>query len=77
MTSSKREIIKVIIGTVVLVAAASWVNCHAENPVVQTSFTADPTPMVYNDTVYPRHPRPLPEILRQRRTVDEPRLVEI
>jgi beta-xylosidase len=25
---------------------------HADNPVVQTSFTADPAPMVYNDTVY-------------------------
>jgi arabinoxylan arabinofuranohydrolase len=25
---------------------------HAENPVIQTKFTADPAPMVYKDTVY-------------------------
>ena len=24
----------------------------AENPIVQTNFTADPAPMVYNDTFY-------------------------
>ena len=26
--------------------------CLAENPIVQTNFTADPAPMVYNDTFY-------------------------
>jgi hypothetical protein len=26
--------------------------CHAENPIVQTNFTADPAPMVYRGTVY-------------------------
>jgi hypothetical protein len=26
--------------------------CYADNPVVQTMYTADPAPMVYNDTVY-------------------------
>ena len=37
----------------VLGAAAAWgTACLAENPVVQTSFTADPAPMVYNNTVY-------------------------
>lgn len=25
---------------------------NAQNPIVQTYFTADPAPMVYNDTVY-------------------------
>jgi arabinoxylan arabinofuranohydrolase len=25
---------------------------NAQNPIVQTCFTADPTPMVYKDTVY-------------------------
>ncbi|MCQ2416728.1 MAG: family 43 glycosylhydrolase [Oscillospiraceae bacterium] len=25
---------------------------HAENPIIQTSFTPDPAPMVYNDTLY-------------------------
>ncbi|HEX2955402.1 MAG TPA: family 43 glycosylhydrolase [Chitinispirillaceae bacterium] len=27
-------------------------NCLADNPIVQTVFTADPAPMVYKDTVY-------------------------
>ena len=26
--------------------------CRADNPVVQTKFTADPAPMVYKNTVY-------------------------
>ena len=26
--------------------------CNAENPIVQTAFTADPAPLVYNGTVY-------------------------
>jgi len=26
--------------------------CNAQNPIVQTCFTADPAPMVYKDTVY-------------------------
>jgi arabinoxylan arabinofuranohydrolase len=27
-------------------------SCHAQNPIIQTNFTADPAPMVYNGTVY-------------------------
>jgi len=26
--------------------------CSAENPIIQTNFTADPAPMVYKGTVY-------------------------
>jgi arabinoxylan arabinofuranohydrolase len=26
--------------------------CHAQKPIVQTMFTADPAPLVYNDTVF-------------------------
>ncbi len=26
--------------------------CHADNPIIQTKFTADPAPLVYNDRVY-------------------------
>jgi beta-xylosidase len=26
--------------------------CRAQNPIIQTNFTADPAPMVYNGTVY-------------------------
>lgn len=37
----------------VALAASSLLNvCIAENPVVQTHFTPDPAPMVYNDRVY-------------------------
>jgi arabinoxylan arabinofuranohydrolase len=36
----------------VTVAATMGIVCHADNPVVQTSFTADPAPLVYSNTVY-------------------------
>ena len=26
--------------------------CNAQNPIIQTKYTADPAPMVYNDTVF-------------------------
>lgn len=26
--------------------------CQGQNPIIQTKFTADPAPMVYNETVY-------------------------
>jgi beta-xylosidase len=26
--------------------------CYAQNPIIQTKYTADPAPMVYNDTVF-------------------------
>jgi arabinoxylan arabinofuranohydrolase len=32
--------------------AISATVCLADNPIIQTNFTADPAPMVYNDTVY-------------------------
>jgi beta-xylosidase len=41
---------------IVAAAAASAIvvgtHTYADNPVVQTSFTADPAPLVYKDTVY-------------------------
>ena len=27
-------------------------NLNAQNPIIQTKYTADPAPMVYNDTVF-------------------------
>lgn len=33
-----------------LLLAASWLS--AQNPIIQTKFTADPAPMVYKDTVF-------------------------
>ena len=36
----------------VTVVAAVGTICHAENPIIQTKYTADPAPMVYDGTVY-------------------------
>jgi len=49
---NKLKIGKLAVRVTVAVTAAMGTVCHADNPVVQTSFTADPAPMVYNDTVY-------------------------
>jgi hypothetical protein len=35
-----------------IAALAAACPSHAENPIIQTNFTADPAPMVYNGTVY-------------------------
>jgi arabinoxylan arabinofuranohydrolase len=35
------------------ISMVSWArDCFADNPIIQTNFTADPAPMVYNDTLY-------------------------
>ena len=49
---SSLKIGKIAAGVAAVFPAAVGILCHAENPIVQTSFTADPAPMVYNDTVY-------------------------
>ncbi|MGC1298200.1 MAG: hypothetical protein WA869_24495, partial [Alloacidobacterium sp.] len=36
----------------ILVALSVTVGCNAENPIIQTNFTADPAPLVYKGTVY-------------------------
>jgi hypothetical protein len=36
----------------VVVALSESVSCGAQNPIIQTNFTADPAPLVYNGTVY-------------------------
>ena len=30
----------------------NWLNVNAQRPIIQTKYTADPAPMVYNDTVF-------------------------
>jgi len=35
-----------------LISTAAILNCSAQNPIIQTKFTADPAPLVYNDTVF-------------------------
>ena len=33
-------------------AAMGFLLCHAQHPIIQTKYTADPAPMVYHDTVF-------------------------
>src|ERR1019366_1042896 len=51
-STNQNGIQKTLVGAAVAAATALGTVCHAENPVVQTSFTADPAPMVYSNTVY-------------------------
>jgi hypothetical protein len=44
--------LKTFVATALVVATATGTRSFADNPVVQTSFTADPAPMVYSNTVY-------------------------
>jgi len=48
----KSEIHKLVVAAAVVTATAAGTICHAENPIIQTKFTADPAPMVYSNTVY-------------------------
>ncbi len=43
---------KLIAGTALLVTLVWAATCFAQNPVIQTKYTADPAPIVYNDTVF-------------------------
>ena len=36
----------------VLIMCVMFVGVNAQKPIIQTKYTADPAPMVYNDTVY-------------------------
>ena len=49
----KKVLIQKLIASITLIVVVTlWTFCYADNPVVQTCFTADPAPMVYKDTVY-------------------------
>ena len=41
--------IKILFGVLICLSA---VVCKAQNPIIQTKFTADPAPLVYHDTVF-------------------------
>lgn len=41
-----------IITTVLIAVVVMGLQSHAQNPIVQTKYTADPAPMVHNDTVF-------------------------
>ena len=47
----KSGIWKLVLG-VAVIATVLGTSCFADNPIVQTSFTADPAPLVHGDTVY-------------------------
>lgn len=46
-----KKFLSFIIATTLLVMSFASLS-YADNPIVQTIFTSDPAPMVYNDTVY-------------------------
>jgi arabinoxylan arabinofuranohydrolase len=51
--STNNPLIRLAVAVAALaVAFASGTTCRADNPVVQTKFTADPAPVVVGDTVY-------------------------
>ena len=39
-------------GVLLLLAMTAVTSGVAQNPIIQTKYTADPAPMVYNDTVF-------------------------
>jgi len=49
----KKSRIRLLVAITTVVAAIAFGSlCYADNPIIQTKYTADPAPMVYNDTVY-------------------------
>jgi hypothetical protein len=54
MTNSiNKPLIRLLVASTALaVVMDSGTTCLAENPIIQTKFTADPAPMVVGDTVY-------------------------
>jgi arabinoxylan arabinofuranohydrolase len=48
----RARIQKLVVGVVMIIAIALVTICYADNPIIQTKYTADPAPMVYKDTVY-------------------------
>ena len=43
---------KFFLGFLAVIAIALSSISYADNPIIQTKFTADPAPMVYRDTVF-------------------------
>lgn len=50
MKNSKFNILAVV--AIISLISLIGMRCFADNPIIQTKFTADPGPMVYNDTVF-------------------------
>jgi arabinoxylan arabinofuranohydrolase len=52
MTMKKSGIRQFIMGAAVAATTVVGTICHADNPIIQTNYTADPAPMVFNDTLF-------------------------
>jgi len=50
MKKNKIKVMSTIIA--IFIAMMGATTCYAYNPIVQTIYTADPAPMIYNDTFY-------------------------
>jgi hypothetical protein len=48
----KSTINNFVAATAIILVASFGLKCYADNPIIQTKYTADPAPMVYNDTVF-------------------------
>jgi len=43
---------KLVVLAIISLTSSIGIKCFADNPIIQTKYTADPAPMVYNDTVF-------------------------
>ena len=51
--SIKKSRIRLLVASTAVAAVTIFSSlCYADNPIIQTKFTADPAPMVYHDTVF-------------------------
>lgn len=48
----KNKFNKLAVVALISLASSIGIKCLAQNPIIQTKYTADPAPMVYNDTVF-------------------------
>ncbi len=51
-TLTTKSTMRLALNVIIVALTALATNCYADNPIIQTRFTADPAPMVYHDTVF-------------------------
>ena len=52
MVMRNRKFNKFALVAFISLISSIGIKCFADNPIIQTNYTADPAPMVYNDTVF-------------------------
>jgi arabinoxylan arabinofuranohydrolase len=52
MVMRNRKFNKFAVVAIITITSLNGIKCFADNPIIQTKYTADPAPMVYNDTVF-------------------------